>query len=138
LIAAPEKKLSKKEQKKLEKEEADKLLAGLGGEGAKPVEETKEEAKGESEVDEKKRKANQKKKEKKKKAEEAKKVADEPAKELTEEERKAAIADALAKRQAKTAGKASVNELTQTALQEQANRKKKPAAKKGMAAGYDR
>ncbi len=40
-------------------------------------------------------------------------------KELTEEERKAAIAEALAKRQAKAnAGKTSINDLAQTALQE--------------------
>jgi len=57
----------------------------------------------------------------------------------SEEERKAALAEALAKRQAKAgSGKQSINELAQTALQEQANRKKKGGAKKGAAAGYDR
>jgi hypothetical protein len=90
-------------------------------------------------VDEKKRKANQKKKDKKKKAEESKKADEQPAKELTEEERKAAIAEAIAKRQTKAGSvKASITEIAQAALQEQANRKKKTGAKKGSAAGYDR
>ena len=90
-------------------------------------------------MDEKKRKANQKKKDKKKKAEESKKADEQPSKELTEEERKAAIAEAIAKRQAKAgSGKASITEIAQAALQEQANRKKKTGAKKGAAAGYDR
>lgn len=116
-------------------------MAELGGPVAQPApEETKEQSKpeAEGEVDEKKRKANQKKKEKKKKAEESKKAQEEPAKELTEEERKAAIAEALAKRQAKASTGKTINDLAQTALQEQANRKKKPTAKKGRDAGFDR
>jgi vacuolar-type H+-ATPase subunit I/STV1 len=133
LIDAPEKKLSKKDKKRLEKEEADKLLAALGEESVNQVEETKEEANGESEVVEK-RKANQIKKERKKKDKEVETTTNEPHRELTEEERKAAKAEILAKLQTKTEIKRPVNELIQSAILEQAERKKKSAAKKGKAA----
>ena len=90
---APVKILSKKEQKRLEDEEFDRLMNEVGTTEAQPAaqEETKQSAAAETqaEIDEKKRLANQKKKAKRK-AKAAAAAENQPAeeqKELTEEER---------------------------------------------------
>lgn len=98
--------MSKKEQKKLEDEEFERVLRDLGvkeAQTAAKAEEAKEAVSEAHETDAKKSAANKKKKEKEaakkaaalKAAEEAK-VAEEP---LDEAAKKAAIADALKKRQ---------------------------------------
>ena len=107
-MAAPVKAISKKEQKRREQEEFDRMMNELGIEGsaaaATQPEESKQAAVGEEQaaIDEKKRLANQKKKEKRKaKAAAAKAEQTEASAEMTEEQRAEAIQEAIRKRQAK-------------------------------------
>lgn len=101
----PVKIISKKEQKRLEDEEFERVMAEMGVEGsaaAKATEESKqpESAASQAEIDEKKRLANQKKKQKKKAKQTAAAANQEEAKaeEMTEEQRQEAVQAAIQKR----------------------------------------